>query len=158
MVGITWRSCHHNADGGIFAGMDNSSTATTVTVDPRLVSWTHWMYGLHALAIAIGVLTSASIVGKFIFGLPSIIAVIMNYLKRSEARGTWLEPHFSWQLRTFWLAALACLGALLLFGPFVLILIGIIPLLLSFFAIGIWATYRIARGWLALRDGRTLPA
>jgi uncharacterized membrane protein len=138
--------------------MDTSPTETTVTVDPRLVSWTHWMYALHALAIAIGVLTSASIVGKFVFGLPSIIAVIMNYLKRSEARGTWLEPHFSWQLRTFWFAALACLGALLLFGPFVLILIGIIPLLLSFFAIGIWTTYRIARGWLALRDGRTLPA
>ncbi len=115
------------------------------------------MYALHALAILIGVLTSASIVGKFLFGLPSIIAVIMNYLRRGEARGTWLEPHFRWQLRTFWIAALACLIALLLFGPFVLILIGIIPLMASYIVIGIWAAYRIARGWLALKDGRTLP-
>ncbi len=115
------------------------------------------MYGLHALAIAIGVVTSASIVGKFVFGLPSIIAVIMNYLRRSEARGTWLEPHFSWQLQTFWIAAALYVGALLLFGPLVFLFIGIPLLLLAWFATGIWATYRIARGWLALRDGRTLP-
>jgi uncharacterized membrane protein len=137
--------------------MEESPTATTVTVDPGLVSWTHWMYALHALAILIGVVTSASIVGKFVFGLPSIIAVIMNYARRSEARGTWLEPHFRWQLRTFWIAAAAFFGSLLLFGPFVLILIGIVPLIVSFFVIGIWAAYRIARGWLALRDGRALP-
>ena len=137
--------------------MENSSTATTVTVDPRLVSWTHWMYALHALAIVIGVVTSASIVGKFIFGLPSIIAVIMNYLRRNEAQGTWLEPHFRWQLRTFWFAALACIVSLLVFGPLVLLLIGIPLLLLAWVVIGIWTTYRIARGWLALKDGRTLP-
>jgi hypothetical protein len=83
--------------------MDTSSTTTTVSVDPRLVSWTHWMYALHATALAIGVLTSATIAGKFVFGLPSIIAVVMNYMRRGEARGTWLEPHFSWQLRTFWI-------------------------------------------------------
>jgi uncharacterized membrane protein len=137
--------------------MDNSSTATTVTVDPRLVSWTHWMYALHALAILIGVVTTASIVGKFVFGLPSIIAVIMNYAKRGEARGTWLEPHFSWQLRTFWISAAVYFGALLVFGPFVFVLIGIPLLIAAWFAIGVWATYRIARGWLALRDGRALP-
>jgi uncharacterized membrane protein len=137
--------------------MDESPTATTVTVDPRLVSWTHWMYALHALAILIGVVTSASIVGKFVFGLPSIIAVIMNYLRRSEARGTWLEPHFRWQLRTFWISAAVYFGSLLLFGPLVFVLIGIPLLILAWVLIGIWATYRIARGWLALRDGRTLP-
>jgi uncharacterized membrane protein len=137
--------------------MDESPTATTVTVDPGLVSWTHWMYGLHALAILIGVVTSASIVGKFVFGLPSVIAVIMNYLRRSEARGTWLAPHFSWQLRTFWISAAVYFGSLLLFGPLVFVLIGIPLLILAWFLIGIWATYRIARGWLALRDGRTLP-
>lgn len=136
--------------------MDNSSTATTVTVDPRLVSWTHWMYALHAIAIAVGVLTTASIVGKFIFGLPSIVAVIMNYLRRAEARGTWLDTHFSWQLRTFWIAALAYIASLIFFGPLVLVLIGIPLLLLAWFVIGVWATYRIARGWLALKDGRTV--
>ena len=46
-------------------------------------------------------------VGSFIFGWPSIIAVIINYVKRGDARGTWLESHFQWQIRTFWYAVLA---------------------------------------------------
>ena len=115
------------------------------------------MYALHALAIIIGVVTTASIVGKFVFGLPSIIAVIMNYLRRRDARDTWLGPHFRWQLHTFWIAAAAYLGSLLLFGPLVFVLVGFPLLIFAWFVIGVWATYRIARGWLALRDGRTLP-
>ena len=73
---------------------------------PTLISYTHWMYGLHAFSAAIGVLTSAIYRRPFPVRGPSIIAVIMNYLKRDEARGTWLESHFNWQLRTFWFAAL----------------------------------------------------
>jgi len=74
--------------------------------EPSLVSYVHVMYALHALAAFIGVTSAVTVVGQFIFGLPSIIAVIMNYLRRAEARGTWLESHFTWQLRTFWYAAL----------------------------------------------------
>jgi uncharacterized membrane protein len=74
--------------------------------EPSLVSYTHVMYALHGLAAAIGIFGSATIIGQFVFGLPSIVAVIMNYARRSEARGTWLESHFSWQLTTFWSAVL----------------------------------------------------
>ena len=49
------------------------------------------------------------------------------------------------------------MGSSLLFGPFALILIGIPFLLLSYFLIGVWAAYRIGRGWLALKDGRPIP-
>ena len=52
---------------------------------------------------------AATVVGSFLFGWPSIIAVILNYIKRGEARGTWLESHFRWQIRTFWFAVLWCL-------------------------------------------------
>ena len=83
--------------------MDNS---TTTAVDPRHVSYTHLMYALHAASIVIGIASTALIVTAFLFGLPSIIAVIMNYVRRSDARGTYLESHFRWQLRTFWVAAL----------------------------------------------------
>jgi uncharacterized membrane protein len=137
--------------------MDNP-TDTTVVVDTRNVSYTHLMYALHAVGIVIGVLSTAWIVTAFLFGLPSIIAVVMNYLRRSEVRGTWLESHFSWQLRTFWWALAWLVGSSLLFGPFTLILIGIPFLLLSYFLIGVWTAYRIGRGWLALRDGRPVPA
>lgn len=122
-----------------------------------LVSYTHLMYGLHAIAVVIGILTAASIIGYFLFSLPSIVAVIMNFARRSAARGTWLESHFRWQLRTFGWALLWGVVASLVFVPLILLLIGIPLLAGSYFFIGIWVAYRVARGWLALRDGRPAP-
>jgi uncharacterized membrane protein len=121
---------------------------------PSLVRVTHLVYALHALSLLIGVTTAATIIGAFVFGVPSIIAVVINYLKRDEARGTFLESHFRWQIRTFWFALLwFMIGAML----FVTIL-GI-PLALGvWLATGVWAIYRIARGWLALRDGKPMYA
>ena len=71
-----------------------------------LVTWTHIIYGLHAFSLLTGILGAATVVGAFLTGWPSIIAVILNYVKRSEARGTWLESHFRWQIRTFWFGLL----------------------------------------------------
>jgi uncharacterized membrane protein len=137
--------------------MASPTQTTTVLADPRHVSYTHLMYALHAASIAIGVLSTAFIVTSFVFGLPSIIAVIMNYLRRNDVRGTWLESHFGWQLRTFWWALGWLVAATLVFGPFALILIGIPFLLFSYFLIGVWTAYRVLRGWLALRDARSMP-
>jgi len=121
--------------------------------DPTLVSYVHWMYALHALSASIGVLTSASIVGKFLFGVPSIVAVIMNYLRRDDSRGTYLESHFNWQLRTFWFAALWVVLVTMLSLPLFLVLIGIVTLIIGMIAIGLWVIYRVARGWLKLKEG-----
>jgi uncharacterized membrane protein len=121
---------------------------------PSLASATHLVYALHALSLLIGVTTAATIIGAFVFGVPSIIAVVINYLKREEARGTFLESHFRWQIRTFWFALLwFALGAML----FATVL-GIPLALVVFFADGLWAIYRIARGWLALRNGKPMYA
>lgn len=117
-------------------------------------AWCHVAYGLHALSAAGGVLGAATIVGAFVFGWPSIIAVILNYLKRGEARGSWLESHWRWQLRTFWFAVLWCLAA----GLLVLTLIGIPLAWLLIVALGLWVLYRVVRGWLALADRKALPA
>jgi uncharacterized membrane protein len=124
-------------------------TATT-QVDESLVTYTNVMYALHSVAVLIGVTTFHTIVGSFVGGLPSIVAVVMNYVRRSAARGTFLESHFRWQLRTFWFAVLwTCLAVL----AFVTI-IGIPVALLGLLALAIWIVYRLARGWLALRDKR----
>jgi uncharacterized membrane protein len=124
-----------------------------VTVDGSLLSYTHVMYALHSLAVLIGVTTFHTIIGSFIGSLPSIVAVIMNYVRRSATHGTFLESHFRWQLRTFWFAVLwVCLAAL----AFVTI-IGIPAALLGLLALAIWIIYRLARGWLALRDKKALP-
>jgi uncharacterized membrane protein len=127
--------------------------ATAATADESLVGYTHVMYALHSLAILIGITTFHTIVGSFIGGLPSIVAVIMNYVRRSAARGTFLESHFRWQLRTFWFAVLwACLAGLAL-----ITIIGIPAALIGFVALALWIIYRVARGWLTLRDRKPMP-
>jgi uncharacterized membrane protein len=67
-----------------------------------LITWTHAIYALHAVSLITGIITAASVVAAFLTGWPSLIAVVLNYVKRSEVRGTWLESHFRWQIRTFW--------------------------------------------------------
>jgi uncharacterized membrane protein len=127
------------------------------TVAPNLVSYTHWMYALHAASALLGIFTSAAVATAFVFGLPSIVAVIMNYVKRNEVRGTWLDGHFSWQLRTFWWAALWIVVISLFSAPLVLALgLGILTWVLGIVVVGVWVIYRVVRGWLALRDGRPI--
>jgi uncharacterized membrane protein len=124
--------------------------------DPSLITTLHVTYALHAAGLAIGAFGASTVVGAFIFGWPSIIAVIINYVKRGDARGTWLESHFDWQIRTFWWAVLwACLvfitGQLL-----VIVVIGFAIWAIGLFILGCWAVYRIAKGWLRLNDRKTV--
>lgn len=124
----------------------------TTEATQSLVRTTHIVYALHALGLALGAFGAASVLGSFLFGWPSIIAVIINYVKRGEVRGTWLESHFTWQIRTFWLAlAWAALVALVSI-PLAVILVGIGTWIAGMFVLGVWAIYRIARGWLRLKD------
>jgi uncharacterized membrane protein len=123
-----------------------------------LVTTTHVVYALHTLGLVIGAFGTATVIGTFVFGWPSIIAVIINYVKRGEARGTYLDSHFSWQIRTFWWALLwaIVIGAMGLLLS--VVLVGFAIWIIGFFALGIWAIYRIARGWLRLKDGQPMPA
>ena len=127
------------------------------TPDPSLLTWTHVIYGLHALSVLIGITSPATIVGSFIFGLPSIAAVIMNYARRRDVAGTWLNAHFTWQIRTFWIAFFASVLVLIISAPLMLILVGFATAAIGFLIIGIWVFYRVVRGWLALRDARCVP-
>jgi len=128
------------------------TTQTVREPDPSLVTLTQVTYGLHALGLAIGAFGAATVIGSFLFAWPSIIAVIINYVKRSEARGTWLDSHFSWQIRTFWFALawtvlVGVVGALL-----AIVLIGFAIWWIGFFVLGIWAIYRVVKGWLRLQS------
>jgi len=132
---------------------DSASARTTIAVDPRHVGYTQIMYALHAGSIAIGILSAAFIVTAFVFGAPSIIAVIMNYARRNLVRDTWLESHFRWQIHSFWMALIAFIAATLLWP---LNFIGLPLQKLCYFIIGIWAIYRIARGWIALNHQQSI--
>lgn len=121
-------------------------------VRPSLVQLTHLIYGLHALAVLIGVSSAVTIAGGFVFGLPSLIAVCLNYLKRGEVAGTWLESHFRWQIRTFWFTALW----LVVYGLLIITLIGIPLAFLLIAVLGLWVIYRVVRGWVALSGVRAI--
>ena len=118
-----------------------------------LVTLTHVMYGLHAFSAITGLMSAALVVTAFLTGWPSIIAVIMNYVKRSEAAGTFLDSHFSWQLRTFWFALLWVVIGWLMIVTIIGAVIGV-PILLG---VGVWVLYRIARGWINLADRKPMP-
>lgn len=117
------------------------------------LAWAHVMYGLHALSALSGIMTSATVVGAFVFGWPSIIAIIINYVTREQVRGTWLDSHWRWQLSSFWFAVLWLLIASMLF----ITLIGIPTAIMAIIGTGIWVLYRVVRGWMALLDRRAMP-
>jgi len=125
--------------------------------DPSLITVSHVTYALHALGLAIGAFGAATVVGSFVFGWPSIIAVILNYVKRRDARGTWLESHYTWQIRTFWLALLWSAIVLIVGALLAVVLVGFAVWIVGLFVLGVWAIYRIARGWLRLVDRRPVP-
>ena len=125
-----------------------SPTMPATEPAPGVVGTAHLVYALHSLSILIGIATAATIVGAFVFGLPSIVAVIINYVKRADARGTWVESHFRWQIRTFWWGLLwGVIGGILL-----LVLIGYLVLAAN----AVWIIYRIVKGWLRLSENRAV--
>ena len=140
--------------------MTGSPSSASLPVQPAhnveaLVGWTQVIYALHAVSLVIGILGAATVVGAFLIGWPSIVAVILNYVKRSDTRGTWLESHFRWQIRTFWFGV--ALG-----GP--------VRACSSCSrwasacswcgcrsaSSALWFVYRVARGWLALNNRRPM--
>lgn len=112
-------------------------TASTVTIDDAaLVRLATIVYALQAVS--------------FIFPLTLFAAVIVNYVRRDDASGTWVESHFRWQLRTFWFTLLWCvLGGLTFIFVIGWFILG---------AASLWLIYRIVKGWLLLSEKRTLPS
>ena len=129
--------------------MDDRSQQTS-----SLVGWTQFIYALHALSLLTGILGAATLIGAFLTGWPSLIAVILNYVKRGDARGTWLESHFRWQIRTFWFGLLWV--ALCVSFIIVTLGIGVLVMWLPLAGVGLWFIYRIVRGWLALEGRRPM--
>jgi uncharacterized membrane protein len=123
-------------------------------VEPGLVRLTHIIYGLHAFSAAMGIISSAAVVTAFLTGWPSILAVILNYVRRGAVRGTYLDSHFGWQIRTFWWA----LAWVLVSWVLIATIIGIPIAFLMWIFTGVWVLYRIIRGWLALNDERPIEA
>jgi uncharacterized membrane protein len=135
-----------------------------------LVTLSHVTYLLHGIGLGLGAFAAATVFGIFAFGWSSILAVVLNYLKRDDVRGTWLESHFTWQIRTFWAAMVAAVvvglaGVGLVIGAITTSAAGgdASPMSLGFVAwglawllLGAWVLYRVVRGWTALGGRRPI--
>ena len=133
--------------------LTNSQPDMTLQPSASLVSLTYIIYALHLFSAIGGVLSSAFILTAFLTGWPSIIAVVLNYLKRADVAGTYLDSHFRWHIRTFWFALIWMLIA----GFLVVTFIGIPFAFIIFVATGIWVLYRMTRGLLRLNKSLPMP-
>lgn len=139
--------------------MNTTVLDPTKPLDQSLVTYTHVIYALHALAVVIGLTSAATIVGTFVWSVPSIIAVVMNYARRGDVQGTVLVSHFTWQIRTFWYTLLWAVVITLISTPLILLLgLGFLTFVVGFGVLGVWVLYRVLRGWLALRDSKPMYA
>jgi len=118
-------STEQDAEFGQSEESGTESSATTITT---------MVYALQALS--------------FFLGITFVAAVVVNYVKRSDVEGTWLESHFRWQIRTFWFALLWSVVGILTW----VFLIGILILAID----GIWIIYRIVRGWINLAERKPM--
>lgn len=101
---------------------------------------THLIYGLFAL----GLLSAGFL------GVATIAAVVLAYVKRSDAIGTVYAAHFDWVLKTFWWGLLWFVLALITLFIFIGWVIGL--------ATVVWLVYRVIKGWLALLNGQAPTA
>jgi len=133
-------------------------TSTTAPTSNAPVSTTLIVYILFALAAAVALVGHGMAVGAPLLTLIGIVAVIIAYVKRDDARGTWVESHLTWLIRTFWWSFLwNSIGWLILF-TLGIVLIGI-PIAIAIWVITtIWVIYRLIRGYLYFKDSRPIPA
>ena len=95
---------------------------------------TQVIYGLYAASIIVGV--------------TYFVAIVLNYIKKDDVVGTWLESHFTWQIRTFWWGLLwTVIGVITMF-----VVVGFAVLAATF----IWFVYRIVKGWLRLSENKPM--
>ncbi len=138
---------------------ETTKTAKRMTQEPehKVIVIARIVYILHAISILLGIATGASILGSFLFGWPSIAAVVLNYALRSEAKGTFVASHFTWQIQTFWSAAIWSLLVGIIGMLLSWLLIGFAVWTMGFMVMGIWVGYRIIRGWIRLGAKEEMP-
>ena len=121
-----------------------SNQGTVIDVTPRgevgppspLINVGHIVYACYAVG--------------FFVGVTWLIGVIVAYVKRDDARGTWMESHFSWMIRTFWWS----LVWMIVGTVFAVTIIGIVIAWPVWAIAWLWAVYRVIKGWIRLNEAR----
>jgi len=131
--------------------------ATTGVPSASLVSTTLLVYALFGVAAVVGLASSGFPLVAPLMGLVGIVALILAYVKRGDAAGTWLASHYRWLIRTFWFSFLWGMVGGLVLVTLGLILIGIPIAFGIWIATTIWVIYRLLRGYVRFNDGKPIP-
>ena len=124
---------------------------------PSLITATLIVYALFGAAAVVAILSHGFPPIAPLGGIVGIIGIIMAYVKRGDATGTWLASHYRWLIRTFWFSLLwGCIGAII-FVLLAIVVIGIIIGAAIWIATALWVIYRIIRGYLLFKDSKPVP-
>jgi uncharacterized membrane protein len=123
--------------------IENAGTAGSPPVNAATL-----VYVLFAIAVVGALAAHGLIVFAPLVGLAGIVGVIIAYVKRGDAQGTWVASHLTWLIRTFWWSLLWGLIGAVIFVT----LIGIPIAIAIFVATSLWGIYRLVRGFLAFKD------
>jgi uncharacterized membrane protein len=124
---------------------------------PSLISTTLLVYALFGVAAVVGLVSSGFPLIAPLMGVMGVVAIILAYVKRGEASGTWLESHYRWLIRTFWFSLLwGAIGAVI-FVVLLIIIIGVFIGYLIWVATTIWVLYRLLRGYTLFKESKPIP-
>ena len=127
------------------------------TPSASLISTTLVVYALFGVAAIAGLVSSGFPLVAPLMGVIGIVALILAYVKRSDATGTWLASHYRWLIRTFWFSLLWGMVGGVVLVTLGLILVGI-PIAIGIWVITtIWVIYRLLRGYVLFNDSKPVP-
>ena len=132
-------------------------TPTPGSPSPSLISTTLVVYILFGIASVVPLLAHGFPLILPLFGVIGVIGLVMAYVKRGEAAGTWLASHYRWLIRTFWFSALWGVIGWIVFWVLLIILVGIFIAYAIWVATTIWVLYRVIRGYLLFKDSQPVP-
>jgi len=124
--------------------------------DPPLAA-TLLAYGLFGVGALVGLVSSGFPAIAPLMGLIGIAGVIVAYVKRDDAHGTWAASHLRWLIRTFWFSLLWAVIGWLVLLTLGWILIGIPIAILIWGVASLWVLYRVIRGYLLFNDSKPVP-
>ena len=134
-----------------------ADTPAPGTPSSSLISMTLLVYALLGVAAVVGLVSSGFPLIAPLTGIVGIVGIILAYVKRSEATGTWLESHYRWLIRTFWYSLLwGAIGAVV-FVVLAIIIVGLFIGYLIWVATTIWVLYRLVRGYMLFNESKPIP-
>jgi uncharacterized membrane protein len=131
--------------------------ASSGAPSPALISTTLVIYALFGVAAVAGLVSSGFPLIAPLTGVVGIIAIILAYVKRGDAAGTWLASHYRWLIRTFWYSLLWGMIGGVIFVLLAIILVGLVIGYAIWVATTIWVLYRLIRGYVLFNASQPVP-